>query len=32
MDWWSRKVVARRLSNTMKAEFCVHVPEEALAA
>jgi len=31
MDWWSRKVLAWRLSNTMEAEFCVEALEEALA-
>ena len=31
MDWWSRKVLAWRLSNTMEAEFCVDALEEALA-
>ena len=30
MDWWSRKVLAWRLSNTMEAEFCVDALEEAL--
>ena len=30
MDWWSRKVLACRLSNTMEAEFCVDTLEEAL--
>lgn len=31
MDWYSRKVLAWRLSNTMTADFCVAVLEEALA-
>jgi putative transposase len=31
MDWWSRRVLAWRLSNTMEAEFCVDALEEALA-
>ena len=31
MDWWSRKVLAWRLSNTMEAEFCVDALEEAMA-
>ena len=31
MDWWSRKVLAWRLSNTMEADFCVEALEEALA-
>jgi len=31
IDWWSRKVLAWRLSNTMEADFCVEVLEEALA-
>lgn len=31
MDWASRKVLAWRLSNTMDADFCVEVLEEALA-
>ena len=31
MDWASRKVLARRLSNTMEAEFCIEALEEALA-
>ena len=31
MDWWSRKVLAWRLSNTMEAAFCVDALEEALA-
>ena len=30
MDWWSRKVLAWRLSNTMEVQFCVDVLEEAL--
>ncbi len=31
MDWWSRKVLAWRLSNTMEADFCVEALEAALA-
>ena len=31
MDWATRKVLARRLSNTMDVGFCVMVLEEALA-
>jgi putative transposase len=31
MDWYSRKVLAWRLSNTMDAGFCVEALEEALA-
>ena len=31
MDLYSRKVLARRLSNTMLADFCVEALEEALA-
>jgi putative transposase len=31
MDWWSRKVVAWRLSNTMDVQFCVDALDEALA-
>jgi putative transposase len=30
MDWFSRKVLAWRLSNTMVADFCVTAPEEAI--
>jgi len=30
MDWWSRKVLAWRLSNTMEAEFYVDALEEVL--
>ena len=30
MDWWSRKVLAWRLSNTMDAQFCVDALEEAM--
>ena len=32
MDWYSRKVLAWRLSNSMDAEFCVEALKEALAA
>jgi putative transposase len=31
MDWYSRKVLSWRLSNTMDADFCVDALEEALA-
>ena len=31
MDWYSRKVLAWRLSNTLTADFCVEALEEALA-
>ena len=31
MDWFSRKVLAWRLSNTMEAGFCVAALEEAIA-
>jgi putative transposase len=31
MDWWSRAVLAWRLSNTMDVSFCVLALEEALA-
>lgn len=31
MDWATRKVLAWRLSNTLEADFCVEVLEEALA-
>jgi len=31
MDWYSRKVLAWRLSNTMDAEFCIEALKEALA-
>jgi putative transposase len=30
MDWWSRKVLAWRLSNTLDVDFCVEALEEAL--
>jgi putative transposase len=30
MDWFSRKVLAWRLSNTMDADFCIEALEEAL--
>ena len=30
MDWYSRKVLSWRISNTMEAEFCVACLEEAL--
>ncbi|MEA3182085.1 MAG: putative transposase [Gammaproteobacteria bacterium] len=31
MDWFSRKVLAWRLSNTMDADFCVVALEQAIA-
>ncbi len=31
MDWWSRKVLAWRLSNTMDVDFCVEALEAVLA-
>jgi putative transposase len=31
MDWWSRKVLAWRLSNTLDTDFCLEALEEALA-
>jgi putative transposase len=31
MDWYGRKVLAWRLSNTMDAEFCIKALKEALA-
>ena len=31
MDWYSRKVLAWRLSNSMDADFCVDALKEALA-
>ncbi len=31
MDWWSRKVLSWRLSNTMDVDFCVEALEAALA-
>ena len=31
MDWYARRILAWRLSNTMEAEFCVEVLEDALA-
>ena len=31
MDWFARRILAWRLSNTMEAEFCVETLEEALA-
>jgi putative transposase len=31
MDWFSRRVLAWRLSNTMEADFCIEALEEALA-
>ena len=30
MDWWSRKVLAWRLSNTMDTQFCVDALDEAI--
>jgi putative transposase len=32
MDWYSRRILAWRLSNTMEAEFCVETLEDALAS
>ena len=32
MDWGTRRILAWRLSNTMEAEFCVEVLEDALAS
>ena len=32
MDWYARRILAWRLSNSMEAEFCVEVLEEALSA
>ena len=32
MDWFARRILAWRLSNTMEAGFCVEVLEDALAA
>jgi putative transposase len=31
MDWFSRRVLAWRVSNTMDVEFCIEALEEALA-
>ena len=31
MDWYSRKVLSWKLSNTLDADFCVSALEEALA-
>ena len=31
MDWYSRKVLAWRVSNTMDADFCVEALEEAIS-
>lgn len=31
VDWFSRKVLAHRVSITMEADFCVEALEEALA-
>ena len=31
MDWYSRKILAWRLSNSMDAEFCVEALKDALA-
>ena len=30
MDWFTRKVLARRISNTLEADFCVEVLNEAI--
>jgi putative transposase len=31
LDWATRKVLAWRVSNTIEVEFCLEVPEEAMA-
>ena len=31
MDWYSRKILSWRLSNTLEADFCVTALKEALA-
>jgi transposase InsO family protein len=31
MDWYGRKVLAWRLSNTMDVKFCIEALKEALA-
>lgn len=31
MDWFSRRVLAWRLSNTMDADFCIEALQEAMA-
>jgi putative transposase len=31
MDWFTRRILAWRLSNTMEASFCIDAVEEALA-
>lgn len=31
MDWFSRKILVRRLSNSMEADFCVETLNEAIA-
>ena len=31
MDWFSRRVLSWRLSNTMEADFCVEALQEAIA-
>jgi putative transposase len=31
MDWWSRRILSWRLSNSMEAEFCIETLEAALA-
>jgi putative transposase len=31
MDWFSRKVLSWRISNSMTADFCVEALEEAIA-
>ena len=31
MDWYSRKVLAWRVSNSMDADFCVDALEEAIS-
>jgi len=31
MDWWTRKVLSWRISNTMDVGFCIEALEDALA-
>ena len=31
MDWYSRKVLAWRLSNTLEADFCIEALKDAVA-
>jgi putative transposase len=30
MDWYSRNVLSRRVSNTMESDFCAEAVEEAI--